>query len=291
MAHYEEDSMYDYQPRTWQWFCKVCNATATEGHCESLKHQKAVIFNLNKYRNPSNDLNVLSTIFIDGDIDPLELWGRHVSSWGLSIELVRSCFQAPGSLTPAHIVQFTFSNCAPSLDQTTSFWGNVFGFIRDVISELIQESERCKVNPQGLCVFKDHEAEWYNANVWSDADKHTTSTKKKEQETGLWWPCVVVDIGDGKVATYCQDFALQGAREVWVTDVSRVEPCQPPPPPPGPPPTVEPVESESGSDDAAATDASSESEHISDWHLEPDDVLIPDITDIPQSRWTMLEPN
>ena len=102
---------------------------------------------------------------------------------------------------------------------------------------------------------------------------------------------MAVDIGDGKVATYCQDFALQRARKAWVTHVSRVEPCQPPPPPPGPPPTVEPVESESGSDDAAATDASSESEHISDWHLEPDDVLIPDITDIPQSRWTMLEPN
>ena len=296
MEHYEVPSMYVFSVHSSNWYCKVCGATATEGHCVSAKHQKGVIHNLNKYRHPSSrsDLHALSSSRIDfNDLnDPLERWGRHVICWGLDIERVTSSFKAPGSSTPAHIVEFTFSNCAPSWDQTISFWGEVYGFVRMTIEELLKEGGELR----DLWYFHNDRTKWYSANVWSDCDKRTTSTKKNEQEPGLWWPCLAVDIGDGKVVTYCQDFALRKARKAWEADESRVEACTPPLPQPCPHGRTCALlcpeclanrrDAATNGDDGAANgdDDSEDSSSESEWQVEPREPFLLQPHD-------MLEPN
>ena len=48
-------------------------------------------------------------------------------------------------------------------------------------------------------------------------------------------PCIAVDVGDGTIATYCQDFAMQKSKEAWIAHPSRVLGFFKVPPPPPPP--------------------------------------------------------
>ena len=119
----------------------------------------------------------------------------------------------------------------------TSFWGNnVFGFMRETMQSLIQEGG---LKGRGLTHFQGRDKEWYNALVWSDANKATTREQVRPREPGFWWPAIaIIMVGDRVVLTYCQDFALQRSKEAWMAHPSRVHRLTPPGPPPGPPPML-----------------------------------------------------
>ena len=119
MAHYEVASMYEYQHQSWSWRCKVCGQTATEGHCDTQKHQKNVILLANKYRDGPLDMktacsqhnpNPLSEIRLGVFNDPRARWIHQVKALGLNVEMVQLCFRAPGSsISISHVMEFTES--------------------------------------------------------------------------------------------------------------------------------------------------------------------------------------
>ena len=156
-------------------------------------------------------------------------------------------------------MHFTESERPPALPQVMSFWGDVYCVMRETIKELIRQGSPYR----GLRYFYDNESDWYNAQVWSNADKATTKHSMGAREEGLWWPCIAVDLDDGTVATYCQDFAVQQSKEAWITDRSRVSRILPPPPPPLPRTSSLVIESvasseasENGSQPATTSEAS-----------------------------------
>ena len=245
MVHYEVPSMYEYQKDSWNWRCKVCGVTATEGHCETPKHQKNVILLANKYRNGPrsstnrdaieaflHNPNPLSEIRLGVFNEPLARWSHQVQAIGLNAQMVQQCFGAPGSSIPiSHVMEFTESNRPPAFPQVMSFWGDVYCVMRETIQELSLQGGPFK----GLWHFIGKESEWHNALVWSNADKETTRHSMGAREEGIWWPCIAVDVGDGTIATYCQDFAMQKSKEAWIAHPSRVLGFFKVPPPPPPP--------------------------------------------------------
>ena len=259
MANNEEPNMYVYLPDRWNWRCQVCDSIATEEHCNGQKHRKNVIFCANTYRDGPRSTNGLQPASLSA-ITPAR-WTHQVNTLGLDAQTLQQCFRAPSSSIPiAHVMDFTESERPPALPQVMSFWGDVYCVMRETIKELIRQGSPYR----GLWYFYDNESDWYNAQVWSNADKATTKHSMDAREEGLWWPCIAVDLKDGTVATYCQDFALQQSKKAWITDRSRVWRFVAPPPPPLPPTSsrveIESVASseasENGSQPATTSEAS-----------------------------------
>ena len=251
--------MYVFLPSRWNWRCQVCDSIATEEHCNGQKHQKNVILWANTYRDGPRSTNGLQPASLSA-ITPAR-WTHQVNTLGLDAQMLQQCFRAPSSSIPiADVMEFTESERPPALPQVMSFWGDVFCVMRETIKELIRQGSPYR----GLRYFYDNESDWYNAQVWSNADKATTKHSMGAREEGIWWPCIAVDLKDGTVATYCQDFALQQSKEAWITDPSRVSRILPPPPPPLPPTSsrveIESVASseasENGSQPATTSEAS-----------------------------------
>ena len=132
----------------------------------------------------------------------LARWEDHVERWGLSVFRVKEAFGAPGSETPAHIVEFTNSTMPPNFLSVTSFWGNnVFGFMRETMQSLILEGG---LKGRGLTHFQGRDKEWYNALVWSDANKATTREQVRPREPGFWWPAIAIIMVGERTIAQCQ---------------------------------------------------------------------------------------
>ena len=235
----EEPSMFTNMGESRSWYCQVCKAHATEDHCSSQRHVKNVIYNLNRYRIEGMLSNSVLPFI---NLTTFETWSHQVTGLGLNVANLMQFFGAPGSSTPAHIVEFTNSSIPPSLPRVESFWGDVYTFMRKIINELLHEGN---LKGRGLWHFWGREAEWMNVVVFSDSSREAQarSMSKEEREVGIWWPAIAVPCEDDRYyQTYCQDFAISRSKETWPCRRNRVVPFNPeaPPPPPGAPPDFQP---------------------------------------------------
>ena len=222
--HGEVDNMYRYDNMNWVWYCLACGATATEGHCASDRHLKNVVFKFNQFRlNHAIELPPIS----------FETWRRQATALGLDIRILMDSFGArPEIQQRPHILEFSSQASLPTLGQVQGFWGfSVYVFIRQVLQQLISSGTKLG----DLWNFFGVEDQWQNVLVWSNANKEESKGAVVSGEEGIWWPAVAVLSPCGTFWwTYCQAFALQGAKKTWIAHKDRVMPCRAAPPPPPP---------------------------------------------------------
>ena len=70
---------------------------------------------------------------------------------------------------------------------------------------------------KGLWCFGEvPEEQWYDAMVYSECTPVETARDLSPTDRGMWWPCLAIYDGR-RFRTWCQDFALNGARTTWDT--------------------------------------------------------------------------
>ena len=117
----EVSSMYIFSSVDYNWRCRLCEAVATEGHCQSPRHMKNVYFQFNRYRTVDTRQERLLPV-------NFETWRRQVTALGLNFEDLMQRFGARGRDAP-HALTFTDSEEHPSLGQVERFWGDVSTFM------------------------------------------------------------------------------------------------------------------------------------------------------------------
>ena len=187
--------------------CRLCGSVATEAHVQSRRHQKEVLFNMT--RRPMQPMLMNDTGGSHGQ------WEQDVQNWGLDPQTIRRYFWEASnhmatSLPRAHELAIPTEPAPMSV--TRSFWGaNVFARMRHIMRDMLTKSWK------GLWCFGEvAEEQWYDAMVYSDCSLEQTAQDLSPTDRGMWWPCLAIYDGR-RFRTWCQDFALNGARTTWDT--------------------------------------------------------------------------
>ena len=230
--------------------CRLCKNVASEGHIESRRHKKEVLWSMTRRPMQPMLMNDTGGSHVQ--------WESDVLVWGLDPPTILRNFWDDSnleatSLPRAH--ELAVPTEPPPMSVTRLFWGaRVFVGMRNIMRHMLTQSWR------GLqCFAMVAEEQWYDAMVYSDCTPDQTAQDLSPTDRGMWWPCLA--LWDGRrFRTWCQDFALNGSRKTWDTSPNgRIHiykrrnqptpwptasaPLTPPPPPPttsAPPPPPPP---------------------------------------------------